>query len=88
MTYEDGRATLADASRFHTRDGFADFLIDVLEDFRATGVAEWENGTLERFLDGLEAFSRSRVLGKPRDDQETASWQLFADMVVVATGYE
>ncbi|GIM95445.1 hypothetical protein Ato02nite_072380 [Paractinoplanes toevensis] len=48
----DGRATDVDPSNVGTRDDFACFLSAVLADFRSTGEAEWENGTLDRFFDG------------------------------------
>jgi len=60
----------------------------VLADFRSTGEAEWENGTLDRFLEGLSAFADSRVVEGPGSDHERASWRLFAEIVRAATGYE
>jgi hypothetical protein len=88
VTYETGRATDVDPSRVETREDFADFLIAVLDDFRGDGESEWENGTLERFLDGLSAFAHARVVNVPEQDQERASWRLFAEIVRAATGYE
>jgi hypothetical protein len=41
----------------------------VLADFRSTGQAEWENGTLDRFLDGLAAFADVRVVEAPEPDR-------------------
>jgi hypothetical protein len=67
---------------------FARFLSAVLADFRSTGDAEWENGTLDRFLDGLSAFAGSRVVEAPEPDHEQASWRLFAEILRAATGYE
>ena len=86
VTYEAGRATDADPSNVETRDDFARFLLAVLTDFRSTGAAEWENGILDRFLDGFAAFADARVVDAP--DQEQASWRLFAEIVRAATGYE
>jgi hypothetical protein len=88
VTYQTGRATDVDPSRVETRDDFARFLSAVLADFRAAGAAEWENGTLDRFLDGFAAFADTRVAAVPQHQQELASWRLFADMVRAATGYE
>jgi len=85
MTYETGRGTSVDPSTVSGRDDFADFLQAVLQDYGAHGI-EWENGTLGRFLDGLSAVSWSRRID--REDEESASWRLFAEMVVAATGYE
>jgi hypothetical protein len=88
MNYETGRATDVDPSNVETRDDFARFLSAVLADFRSAGEAEWENGTLDRFLDGLSAFADARLVEAPQPDQEQASWGLFAEILRAATGYE
>lgn len=88
MNYETGRATDVDPSNVETRDDFARFLSAVLADFRSTGEAEWENGTLDRFLDGLSAFAAARVVEALEPDREQASWRLFAEILQAATGYE
>jgi hypothetical protein len=88
VNYETGRATDVDPSDVATRGDFGRFLSAVLADFRSTGEAEWENGTLDRFLDGLSAFADARVVDAPGPDQEQASWRLFAEIVQAATGYE
>jgi hypothetical protein len=85
---ETGRVTPIDPSNVETRADFARFLSAVLADFRATGEADWENGTLDRFLDGLSAFADTRIVDTPELDQEHASWRLFAEIVRAATGYE
>jgi hypothetical protein len=87
VTRETGRNTSADPSAVATRDDFANFLDAVLADFRSAGESEWENATLERFLDGFAASSSARQVFH-RGDQETPTWRLFADMIVAATGYE
>ena len=69
------------------RDTFADFLEVVLGDFRlGGGAAQWENADLERFLEGLATLAWARV--NALEGQEQASWRLFAEMIVAATGYE
>jgi hypothetical protein len=88
VNYETGRATDVDPSNVETRDDFARFLSAVLADFRSTGEAEWENGTLDRFFDGLSAFADARVVETPEPDQEQVSWRLFAEIVRAATGSE
>ena len=88
VNYETGRAAEADPSNVETRDDFARFLLAVLADFRSTGETEWENGTLDCFLDGLSAFVDARVVEAPEPDQDQASWRLFAEIVRAATGYE
>jgi hypothetical protein len=88
VNYETGRATDVDPSNVETRDDFARFLSAVLADFRSTGEAEWENGTFDRFLDGLSAFADARLVKAPEFDKERGSWRLFAEIVRAATGYE
>ena len=70
------------------RADFAHFVTAVLADLRATGAAEWENATLERFLEAFAAFADARVADVPEQQQEDASWRLFAVVVQAATGYE
>lgn len=88
VTYETRRATDVDPSSIETRKDFADFVSAVLADFRATGASEWENGTLDRFLDAFSAFANARVADAPEQEQEQASWRLFAEIVQAATGCE
>ncbi|WP_189078659.1 DUF7660 family protein [Mangrovihabitans endophyticus] len=88
MNYETGRATDVNPSSVETRDDFARFLSGVLADFRSEGAAEWENGTLDRFLDGLLAVAEARLVDASTQDQEQASWRLFAELIQGATGYE
>ena len=38
------------------------------------------------FLNGLSALALARIIDK--QDQELPSWQLFAEMIAAATGYE
>lgn len=85
---ETGRETTADPRAVESRDDLAEFVGVMVADLRANGASEWENGTLERFLDGLEAFASARVVDHPGADQERASWQLFAEILAAATGYE
>ncbi|GAA4693245.1 DUF7660 family protein [Nocardioides conyzicola] len=86
MTHETGRAADAESADVVSRDDFADLVQAALEDFRTGGEAEWENGTLDRFLDGLAAFADARIVGG--GDQERPTWRLFGEMIVAATGYE
>ena len=87
VTYETGRPTDADASLVETRDDFAAFVSDVLADFAERGGScEWENGTLDRFLDGMAAFAAARLQGGA--DQEKPTWKLFAEIIAAGTAYE
>ena len=69
------------------RDDFAAFVSDVLADFAERGGScEWENGTLDRFLDGMAAFAAARLQGGA--DQEKPTWKLFAEIIAAGTAYE
>ena len=81
--YDTGRATTADWRRVHSHRDFVTFLDQVLADFRAGGEQEWENGTLDRFLDGLTAYAN-----EARDLPEQPTWRVLADLIHAATGYE
>jgi len=81
------RPTSADPSVVTTRADFASFLEEVVADYMATGQDEWQNVTLEQFLDALSAFADARLVGVDWD-QESPSWRLFANMIVAATVYE
>ena len=84
--YETGRPTDEIPSGIETRDDFGEYLLRVLGDYREAGASEWTNSTLEGFLDGLSAFALARVNDKSR--QEEPTWQLFAEIVAAASGYE
>jgi hypothetical protein len=92
--YDTGRSTTADPESVQTRDDLEAFLGAMLSDFKASGEAEWENTSLERFLDALQAVAAARFIDiegdshEPYDGQETASWSLFAEILAAATGYE
>jgi hypothetical protein len=86
--YDTGRFTSADPSAVRTRDDLAEFVGQMLRDYQAAGSTEWENGTLERFLDALEAFAGARAVDQPEEQQERPSWRLFAQILAAATDYE
>lgn len=88
MSYETGRFTTADPAGVRSREDFAQFAEAVLADFRGSGSSEWENATLERFLDALAAFSAARLVDRQVNEQEMPSWRVFAEIVAAATGYE
>jgi hypothetical protein len=65
----------------------ADDLVAVVrrmhEDLHDKGEQEWENGTLDRFLEALAAVTEDRAF-----DGREPSWADVADLLVGATGYE
>lgn len=87
-SWATGRATHVSPESATTRDEFGEFVLGVLADFDESGLNEWENNTLKRFLDALGAVALARLNGRADEEQEAASWSLFAEMIVAATGYE
>lgn len=84
--YESGRPTDEVPSGIESREELGEYLLRVLGDFRERGAVEWENNSLEPFLDALSAFTLARVNNQP--GQEEPTWQLFAEIIAAATGYE
>ena len=73
------------------RDDFEKFLACLLENYRSSN-DDWENGTLESFLEGLIGFSRDAngyYKNIEQDvDTEIPTWKLFADILLAARVYE
>jgi hypothetical protein len=66
-------------------------LARVLEAMRADLHAhphEWENHTLERYLDALAAIIASLLANPGENLPEQPSWALIAELLVAASGYE
>lgn len=73
-----------------TRQEFLTFLELLREDFREHS-SEWENPTLPRYLEALQAWTADmdgyyRNMGQPIP--ENVSWQVFADILRAARVYE
>jgi hypothetical protein len=86
--YDTGCFTTADPGTVQTRDDLSEFVGGMLRGYQSTGASEWENPTLERFLDALEAFAGARLDNRPAEPQEQPSWRVFAEILATATGYE
>ena len=87
LTYGTGRFTGANPVVVTSRDDLADFVEVVRGDFRlGGGQSEWENASLDRFLESLAGFAEARVVDQA--DQEVPTWRLFPEMIAAATGYE
>ncbi|SDA94857.1 hypothetical protein SAMN03159443_05342 [Pseudomonas sp. NFACC15-1] len=76
--------------RMDTREEFADFICKLKEDLELNP-SEWENPTLERFLDAMEAWVRAmNYYAKNSGDEKalTPSWQTFAKILFASKIYE
>jgi hypothetical protein len=90
--YDTGRfadVSHTDLAQVTSHADVARIIEQMLDDLRAHP-DEWENGTLERFLDALaasfEALPRHANRGEPTPNEPT--WKLVAETLVKASGYE
>jgi hypothetical protein len=73
-----------------SKDDLADF-IDALRENFVANPSEWENATVDRFLDGMAAWVRSMDHYSQNDGQAPVtfpSWSVFADILAAAKIYE
>jgi hypothetical protein len=89
--YDTGRfADVGDVTQVNGRLDVARIIESMLSDLLAHP-DEWENPTLDRFLEALAASLRGLPgLYANRGEQlpEDPSWKIFAEALVMATGYE
>lgn len=81
--YETGRSADVDPSTVLTREDAIRVIEAMTDDLRLHPDA-WENPTLTRFLEALGALLGSRAWSQA----EEPTWRLFAEALVVASGYE
>lgn len=77
------------ADRVASRDDFIAFVRDLVKDLQ-DHPENWENGTLDRYLDTVAAWTEDMEgvfenIGKP---VPSPSWNLFAAILMAATMYE
>jgi hypothetical protein len=85
-----GRLAQVDLDGVVSRDDIVDVLRTMINDFRKNPDA-WENTTLDNFLDGLaSAIEGLDQTYAERGEVAPAqpSWQLIAELLVAASGYE
>jgi hypothetical protein len=87
-----GRAAqVSDLSGIRSREGVLRVVAEMAADLRDGGAAEWENGTLARFLEAYRSFLGDldgcfAALGEQVPPQP--DWGLLAMLLVAASGYE
>jgi hypothetical protein len=87
MSMENYQMTSSSVS---SKEDLADF-IDALKDDFIKNSVEWENPTIDRFLDAMAEWVRSmddycRNTGRPPVEHPT--WSVFADILSAAKIYE
>jgi hypothetical protein len=88
---QTGRFSRVSGAAVHSRENLLQVIAQMRDDLAGTGAHEWENPSLERFLEALQGFL-SDIDGyyANRGQQPPAQpdWGLFAAALVAATGYE
>ena len=85
--------SLADGTaKIDSRADFVRFLDSLYKDFLEHG-SDWENPTLERFLEALRAWCNDcpgyyRNVHDAEIDPDVPQWRVFADMLLAASVYE
>lgn len=76
--------------KIHTRHDLASFITDLAADLRRNP-DEWENVTLESFLEALARWTSDMdgyYLNRNEEVPLTPQWKTFADMLAAASVYE
>lgn len=79
------------AEQCKTRADFIEFVVALIGDLRQNP-EDWENDTLENYLEALYGYSMD-IDGYYKNfdidvDADVASWRVFAEILVSATLYE
>lgn len=90
--YRTGRAAhVSDLSGVSSREDVLRIVGEMAADLEGGGAAEWENGTLARFLEAyggflsdLDGYFANRRAPMPAQPD----WKLLATLLVAASGYE
>lgn len=90
--WQTGRfAEVSGVEQVASREDAQRVIAQMRADLARRGAREWENPTLDRFLEALETVLGG-LPGRPGSQDETESaqscWALLAQVLVAATGYE
>ena len=91
--YETGRPANVDEGsliRVHDHDDVARVIEQMLTDLREHP-AEWENNTLDRYLEALAALLEALPqlhTNRGEPPPKALTWNMIAEILVRATGYE
>ncbi len=87
----DGDKLVDVAATINNRNEFIKFLDELTKNLSSHG-SEWENGSLDLFLEAMKRFTESaegyyQNIGESVDCNRP-SWRLFADILLAAKVYE
>ena len=89
--YDTGRfAEVGDLDQVNSHNDLAEIVQQMLGDLRAHP-DEWENATLDRFLDALAGALQGLPGGYANRGEQfptAPTWSMFAGVLVTASGYE
>jgi len=88
--YATGRPANVDISEVTTREDAVRVVAAMVQDLREHP-DEWENPTLDRFLEALAASMEGIESGYRNRGEELPAqptWALLAELLIMATGYE
>ncbi len=74
------------AKQIETEDEFVRFL-HLLADDQRHHVDDWENDTLDRFLEAMSGYAQDTLKERASDTQQP-SWAFFAHLLLAARVYE
>ncbi len=88
----DGDQLVDFAESLTDREGFLQFLEELVRN-RRQFPEEWENNTLDNFLNAFMQFSKDaggyyRNFGREDVDIQTPSWRMIADALLASKVYE
>ncbi len=86
-----GRFAHVSDAAVHSREDLLRVIAQLLEDLAGSGVHEWENPNLERFLDALHGFLTDLdgyYANRGQRPPAQPDWGLVATALAAATGYE
>jgi hypothetical protein len=84
-------ADVADSEQVSTREDVQRVIAQMRADLAGRGWREWENPTLDRFLEAMEAVLDSlpgRLASQGHAEPAQPDWTLIAQILIAATGYE
>lgn len=89
--YETGRPADVDSDEVASHVQLVEMLERMHADYKGTGKDEWENASLDRYLEALAALADAlphlyENRGEAMPEQPT--WEMVAILLAGATGYE
>jgi hypothetical protein len=88
---QTGRLARVSGAAVHSRENLLQVIAQMRDDLAGTGAHEWENPSLERFLEAPQGFLADidgYYANRGQQPPAQPDWGLLATALVAATGYE